>query len=459
MRNINYEFILKYIDGIAMHKGILPVTGINTDSRSIKGGDLFFALKGENFDGHEFITQAITGGAAGVVVSDSFSCPDDAPYSVIQVDDTLTSLQDLAAAYRQSFSAPVVAVTGSVGKTTTKDLVALCLSDWYLTLKTKGNYNNEIGLPLTLFDLREKHQVAVVEMGMRAPMEIHRLGEIVKPYHAIITNVEPVHMETMGSLQNIARAKCEILSFVDDDHFALINGDQPLLLEAAKAYSCKTYLFGYDDHCDIQIKRVESKGLGIEVELKVFDRCESFYLEVPAVQLAADLAAAVGMAYLMGVDLESIKAQLISYEPSDNRLKITHLSEGGTIINDTYNANPISMAAALEACKKIAQGKDTVAVLGDMFELGTYSADGHRLVGQKLAQLKFDSLVAIGENAQHIVEGALQQGMEETSIHYFKSQDESLEWLQKNLKKTSVTLFKASRGMHLEKLILAWLEE
>ncbi len=459
--NLSIDFLTKSVRGILNHPGKLnAITGVSTDSRRIQAGDVFFALRGENFDGHRFAAQAVVEGASAVVIAKDaeiiFETEDTA---VIQVDDTQIALQDLAACYRQLFRIPMVAVTGSVGKTTTKDLLALALSSRYNTLKTPGNFNNEIGLPLTLLSLKPDHQAAVIEMAMRAPGEIHRLSEIVQPDYAIISNAEPVHIETMGSIENIARAKCEVLAFIDEDHFALINGDNQSLLQAAEAYQCKKYRFGWADHCEIRILSIKGKGQGIEVELQVFDKRQQFYLNVPANQLASNLASAVGMAYLLGVSLEEIKEALLHYQPSGNRLNLVTLPQGGVLMNDTYNANPVSMIAALEALKNISQGRRTVAVLGDMFELGSYLQEGHMRVGRAVADLKIDTLVAIGESAQYIVEGALQKGMQETFVHYFTRRDECLDWIRRNVEKADCVLFKASRGMYLETLAESWIKD
>jgi UDP-N-acetylmuramoyl-tripeptide--D-alanyl-D-alanine ligase len=451
--NLSLDFIIAAVQGRLLSGNSAQIKGISTDSRKITPGSLFVALKGEFFDGHDYIGQAINAGAVAAIVADQdikTLAPNDA--AIIQVDDTLAALQDLAAGYRQLFSLPVIAVTGSIGKTTTKDILADCLSSRYHTLKTLGNFNNEIGLPLTLLNLQPDHQAAVLEMGMRASEEIRRLSSLLKPTYAIITNVEAVHLETMGTLENIARAKCEVLEFIQDDGFALINGDNELLRQIAAEFSCQKYCFGFKDGNDIQIKAIINDGRGIQVRLNLFNNEEEFYLPLPLNQLAYNLAAAIGMAHLLRIDNTNLRAALQKFQPGDNRMNIIPLAEGGVLIDDSYNANPISAMAALETCQQVSAGRRKVAILGDMLELGSYEKKGHWQVGQKAAEVGVDLLVTIGSLAQYYREGALAQGMQENCIYHFTDRQAALTWLQTHVNTADVVLIKASRGMQLDKL-------
>ena len=451
--NLQLDFIIDAVNGQLLSGACTVVNGISTDSRSIFPGSLFVALKGEHFDGHKFLIQAIAAGASAVIVSDrDINLPSANNAAIILVDDTLAALQKLAARYRQLFSLPVIAVTGSIGKTTTKDILADCLSSRYHTLKTQGNFNNEIGLPITLLNLRPIHQAAVLEMGMRAPGEIDHLSSLLQPDYAIITNVEPVHLETMGSLENIARAKCEVLEYIKKDGFALLNGDSELLLQAADHFSCRKYLFGFMEGNDIQIKSLVNDGSGIQVQLKLFDTLEDFYLPLPVSQLSYNLAAAAGAAHLLGVASQAIRASLQNFQPGGNRMNITRLATGGVLIDDSYNANPVSVMAALEACQQMSQGRRKIAVLGDMLELGSFEKKGHLQVGQKVAEIGIDILVTVGPLAQYYREGALGQGMQESCIYHFDDRQAALVWLKGNVSGAEVILIKASRGMQLDKL-------
>jgi len=303
----------------------------------------------------------------------------------------------------------------------------------------------------------KEHQAAVVELAMRAPGEIAHLADIVKPTYAIITNIESVHLETMVSLENIARAKCEVLEFVAPDKFALINGDNEILLREAQGYPNPKYTFGNNNNCDIQVVSIEKAGSGINVAMRLWDKKDIFYLPLPARKLAANMAAAVGCARLMGVSLEIIKESLGNYRPSDNRLNIINLPAGGAVIDDTYNANPVSMMAALEVCQDISSGRKTVAVLGDMLELGDYEIEGHLQVGKRVAELNVDMLVTIGERAAYIGQGALLNGMPADRIKHYRNRADSLPWLKDYVRQQDVVLFKGSRGMRLESLVQSWL--
>ena len=433
------------------------VEGISIDSRRYASGKAFFALEGQNFDGHDYVKDLIETGAAAVVISKPDKVALGVDTAVVLVDDTLEALQNLAGSYRLQFDIPVVAVTGSVGKTTTKDILAACLSPVLVTLKTPGNFNNEIGLPLTLLDCENWHQAAVVELAMRASGEISSLATILKPTHAIITNVEPVHLETMGSLENIAAAKCEVLEFIPLDKFALINGDNHYLVEAARKYACIQHTFGYNDGCDIRIIQVERVGPGVNISLEMWGNRHDFYFPLPAPQLAPNLAAAVGCAYLLGVDPAIINQGLNTYRTAENRLNIIDLPESGAVIDDTYNANPVSMLAAIEICREVSGNRRAVAVLGDMLELGDFETEGHLLVGRRAAGLNMDLVVTIGERAAYIAQGALEEGLPAERVMSFQQRNEALGWLQQNVSRGDVVLFKGSRGMRLEEILQGWL--
>ncbi|MEN6350659.1 MAG: UDP-N-acetylmuramoyl-tripeptide--D-alanyl-D-alanine ligase [Syntrophomonas sp.] len=454
--HLDLNFICNSVGGIRKNADTnLTVTAVETDSRRIKPGMLFFALRGENFDGHSFLKEVFDRGASAAVVSKSYENKIDltAGMPLIFADDTLQALQDLARAYRKRFAIPVVAVTGSVGKTTSKDLLAMCLQPRYKTLKTEGNYNNDIGLPLSVLRLQENHQAAVFELAMRAPGEIGRLARIAIPTCALITNAEAVHLETLGSVENVAMAKTEVMAGLGKDSFALLNGDNKELLDAARLYTCKKYSFGYNRNCDFQIKSVSVKNRGIEIDVRLLDQCEKIWLPLPSAKMASNVVSAAAVALLLGVDIDEIKDTLLGFKPGNNRLNIIYLPAGGIIINDTYNANPLSMAAALETGRELTGKNRLVAVLGDMFELGAYEVDGHLEVGQKAVESGVNVLVAIGERAKLIAQGAREAGMKDEYISSFSTKADGLEFLFHNIEQKDTILFKASRGMQLETMV------
>jgi len=429
--------------------GDIRVTGVATDSRKVKPGDLFVALRGENHDGHEFASQALAAGAAGVLVSRHV---EQGPS--IQVPDTLFALQELAAHHRDQFDIPVIAVTGSVGKTTTKDLLAACLEGSLSTLKTPGNYNNEIGLPLTLLGLEPGHQACVIELAMRGPGEIAALARIAKPTGCIIVNVAPVHLETLGSLENIARAKCEVLPFTRD--FAVVNGDLPELQEVPFNLG-RIYRFGFSPDCDWRVRRAYfSEGETI-FEIGIGERELRISLPLPAVHLAENVTAAVGTALLLGIDYSDIRHRLMRFAPSAGRLTIKSAANGAAIIDDTYNANPASMKAALQVLSDYSPGGRKIAILGDMFELGPYEIEGHRSVGRAAADLGIDMLLTVGERGVYIMQGAEESGFKGTRAHFATKQD-LMSCLRDEILPQDVILVKGSRGMRMEEIVKALLD-
>jgi UDP-N-acetylmuramoyl-tripeptide--D-alanyl-D-alanine ligase len=416
--NLTFDYIVQSLGGKLLQASDTNITSVSIDSRTLKPGALFFALSGDNSDGHDYIPNAIKKGAAAVVLSRPV--PElDSRTGAVMVPDTLTALQDLAANYRKQFNLPVAAVTGSVGKTTTKDILAQCLGQGQSVLKTMGNYNNEIGLPLTILGLEPEHRAAVVELAMRASGEIRRLALIAQPTCAIITNVEPVHLETMGSLEKIALAKCEVLEQMDQSNFALINGDNHLLVKTASKFSCRQYTFGTNRDFDIEIAGVESLDTGLNIDIRLFEVRDKFFFPVPAPELAVNVAAAAGTAYILGKSVTEIKEGIKHFQCSSNRLHIINLPEGGKVINDTYNANPVSVAAALQLASKLKKKARTVAVLGDMLELGPYEVPGHMKVGKEAAELGIDILVTLGQRSAHIASAAVEAGMAKDAVKHF----------------------------------------
>ncbi|NLJ71394.1 MAG: UDP-N-acetylmuramoyl-tripeptide--D-alanyl-D-alanine ligase [Syntrophomonadaceae bacterium] len=461
MQEVAFDFIVNSLNGKIIGQSSPIIRQVVTDSRqNIENNSLFVALQGENFDGHLFVEEAFAKGASAALVSDiriiDINGLNDKV--LIVVEDTLLALQSLAKSYRQLFNIPMVAITGSVGKTTTKELLYSCLSSTYNTLYSEGNYNNDIGVPLTLFNLDKSKEIGIIEVAMRGRGEISRLVDMIRPVCAIITNVELVHLESLASIENIAKAKCEVLEYLRAEDFALINGDQALLVDTASAYPTCLYTFGFKDNCDCQVINVISHNTGMRLYLKVFK--EDFVIDfpIPVPKLALNILAAISMAHLLGVPMPKIIKQIESYEPTSNRLHINNLPTGGIVINDTYNANPVSMAAALEATRFLKGNKQSVAVLGDMLELGSYEEKGHLAVGHSVVANDIDILLTIGNRAKDIAVAASEAGMDKTNIHHFNDKTECLNFLRHRLSKTEIVLFKASRGLRLETLIDDWLD-
>ncbi len=453
-RDITIKDLLEWTGGTVVSHGESVFTGIFTDSRRVVPGGVFVALCGENFNGHRFVEPAFKAGAAAAIVSEPLAAVTGK--TLIQVPDTLAALGNIAGGYRERFTLPIVAITGSVGKTTTKDVLSWCLAGRYKTLKTEANHNNDIGVPETLLKLDGTYEAAVVEMGMRGLGEIERLCRITRPDAALITNVEPVHLELLGSMENIAKAKCEIFSHLQPGGWGMISGDHPLLVAEAKRTGRKFYTFGQSEGCDCRLEKVALRPEGMALTVRLFDWQGTFTFAIPSESIALDVLAASGMAYRLGLEPEEIAAAVASYEGDTQRLHTEQLPEGGLILNDTYNANPLSMAAALDVLCAKAGHLRRVAVLGDMYELGAMEREGHLTVGQKAASCGVDVLVAVGELGRMIAEGAAAAGMPVEQIQTFDGRSEALAWLKANVSRRDAVLFKASHGLRLEELLEQW---
>lgn len=425
-----------------------PVKDIITDSRKLSEGMFFVPLVGENFDGHDFIDEAFRLGAVGVVTQKEIPLPKEG--AVILVKDTKKALWDIAHAHRMKFDIPVVAVTGSVGKTTTKELIHAVMSEKYKTLKTKGNFNNEIGLPLTLLKLREKHQAAVVEMGMSALGEISNLTRIAHPSVGVITNVGTSHIEKLGSVQGILRAKLEIFEGFTDEDQAVLNADDLLLFGAKHQIACPILYYGIYNHAaQVRGENIVYEGEeGTDFDITYEGHTVHVRLDQPGEYMVYNALAAVAVGLTLGISMEEAVAGLKHYVPEKMRMNIKR-KNGLTVLDDCYNASVMSMNAALGILVNMKNPRK-VAVLGDMFEMGSYAKEGHLTVGREVAKCAVDLLVAIGDNAKYYAEGARAEGMKEENIHYFETKPQALEFLKEALMPKDAVLIKASRGMQME---------
>lgn len=429
---------------------------VSTDTRTVAPGDLFIALVGERFDAHAFVPLAVEKGAAAVVVSRLPTVSLTVP--ALLVEDTLTALQRLAAYNRRQFNLPVVAVTGSNGKTTTKDLIASVLNRRCKTLKTTGNLNNHIGLPLTLLKLDETYGAAVLEMGMRGLGEIDLLAGIAQPTVAVITNIGETHLERLGSIENIAAAKSEVLNHLDPQGTAVLNGDDPLVRKVAGKFNGQVLFYGIDAENDIQaedIKTVDGQTSVFTVHYQ--DRQAEVKLPVPGRHNVLNALAAVGVGLVTGISLEHTAAGLAEAELTAMRLEVL---ETGTykIINDAYNANPASTKAALAVLAEQSGDRRKVAVLGSMFELGERAEPGHREVGAAVFETGVELLVTVGDLAEYIARGALDKGMAQDKVFHCLDSNQAGEVLSSCLKAEDVILVKGSRGMKMEEIVRGLLQ-
>jgi len=439
----------------------LTVTRVSTDTRQVLPGDLFFALRGDNFDAHNFVDQAVAGGAGALVVSRDVQVPAQVP--VIKVNDTLLGLQALAAYHRRQYNIPVVGITGSSGKTTTKDMIASVLASSWPVLKTKGNFNNEIGLPLTLLDLAEQHRAAVVEMAMRGPWEIHALCQIARPTCAVITNIGTAHLERLGSVANIAQAKGELLEHIPAEGFAQLPGDSQLAREQARRCHGQVLFFGLEPGLDIYAQEVRREGAGNRFTVVMGNIRQEVYLPLPGQHNIQNALAAFGVGILLGVQPEQAAAGLAQVTLSAMRMDIKEATINGgavTIINDVYNANPDSTCAALQSLAEIAGGRRrAVAVLGDMLELGSGAVDGHRRVGSAAVRHQVAQLITVGQLSRETAQGVQLAGGVPGGLVSCLSNAEALEVLKGVLQPGDVLLVKGSRGMQMEEIIRGLLKD
>ena len=422
-------------------------TGVSTDTRTLQPGDVFIALIGENFNGHQFIAQAIKKGAKGIIVSTITEKMEGV--AVYKVDNTLRALEQLAAFHRQKFSIPLIAVTGSNGKTTTKDITSHILSSRYHVLKTQANFNNEIGLSQTLLSLNEHHQVAVVEMGMRAKGEIEHLTKIAKPTIGIVTTVGETHMELLGSLENIAAAKAELVAALPEDGLAILNNDNSFVAAMRVKARCAGMTFGIDNPSDVRAENVVTGGMNIAFQCVYSQGRFMAMLPLIGRHNVYNSLAAVAVGIKLGLTAAEITAGLTSVSLTRMRQSIEKYGEY-TIINDAYNASPMSMAAAIDTLVEVADQRK-VAVLGDMLELGRIAEEAHQRIGRKLAGQGIEIVITLGELSKNIAQSAREYGVK--NVISCVTHEEVEQALKRLLKPGDTILLKGSRGMRMEKVL------
>jgi len=453
MKELTCFEVVKAVNGVQLSGPKDAVfKNISTDTRKIKKGELFIPLIGENFDGHEFIEKAFEKGAAGVLTQKMIQPDNDRV--IIRVEDTKKALGSIAAYYRSKFSPYVVAITGSVGKTSTKDIVASALAYSYNVLKTEANYNNEIGLPLTLLKLDDKVDIAVLEMGMRGQGEIRYLTNIVKPNAAIITNIGLAHIERLGSQENILKANLEITEGLQEGGTVILNGDDPLLYGMKGKLNSRIVYFGINND-DVEYKAININNLGLEgIEFDIIINDEKYKVKVPSpgIHNVYNALAAFAVGMEVGQSPDKIIKGILNYKPTQMRLDVKEY-KGITIINDAYNANPQSMEAAIKVLKDISKKGRAIAVLGDMLEMGEYASKAHFDIGSFAFKQGIDYVVTVGEKGKLIAKGAVREGMENERVYSFDDNEEAGMFLRNFAREGDCILVKGSRGMKMEEVI------
>lgn len=420
------------------------INGVCIDTRKITKGCLFICIKGARFDAHAFIDEALEKGAAAVMISEDV----EVNGAYVKVADTSKALLELSSYYRRKFNIPVVGLTGSVGKTTTKEFTYLVVNAKYNAIKTLGNLNNEIGLPQMLFQIDSAVEAAVIEMGMNHFGEISRLAQAASPTLGIITNVGVSHIENLGSREGILKAKLEILDGLAEGAPLILNGDNDLL-STVKADQHKVYFFGIDCEADFKATDITEADGKTQFTVKYFSKEQKIVIPLIGIHNVYNALAAFAAGYFLGVDPQAAADALAKYEPEGMRQKSTVVN-GITCIEDCYNASPDSMKAALQTLSRT-EGNKKIAVLSDMLELGKYAEQAHYSVGEMAAQYGVDYLLCFGSDSKHIVDGAKANGLENAFL--FDTKEALTDKIFELAERSDVIAFKASRGMHLEDVI------
>lgn len=445
MQRLNVNDIIKATDGrLVCGTGDFEISEITTDSRKAGANMMFVPIVGEVNDGHDYIKSAFDNGADAVITHKDI--PPTAGKNIIRVSDTRKAFGDIARYYKEKYTLPTVAVTGSVGKTTTKDMISAVLAMKYNTLKTQGNFNNDIGLPITIFRLEEKHEMAVLEMGMSHMDEIHYLASIAKPDTAVITNIGMSHIENLGSQENIYKSKMQICDFFDRDNLLIVNGDDKFLRHKTDKFRVVTY--GIENkNCDLTAENIKNLGIdGTKFTVRLDGQNYEILVKIPGVHNVYNALAAIAVGRNYGISMKDIAEGIKEFHITNMRMEVKKHGDI-TVIDDCYNASPDSIRAALKVLADI-KSKRKIAILGDVFEMGGFAEKQLYEVGTEFPDA--DVLITVGQNAKFIAKGAELAGIEH--IKKFSDVDEAIGFLKSFIESGDTVLVKASRGMHFERI-------
>ena len=440
------------------------VEGVTTDSRRVGPGELFIPLQGPNFDGHRFIAEALGKGAAGSLTErgrEESGGEEPIPGKfLVRVKDVLTSLGVLAQFWRRRFSGlKVVAITGSNGKTTTKDMAAQVLSETFRVLRTEGNLNNLIGVPLMALRLSSDHEIAVLELGMNVPGEIARLKEIAEPQISLITNIGRAHLEFLGNLEGVARAKGELWEGLKAEDWIAVNADDPRVVRLAGRTNCRKKTFGFHEEAEVRAAKVGSEeGMGTRFTLTIQGKERPVRLAAFGRHNVYNALGAASLASILGMGIEEIAAGLEKFQPYPGRGRVLRLGKNVHLLDETYNANPDSLEATLSAFSQMRGGSRGVLVMGDMLEIGRRAGEAHFTAGRRIAEAGVARLFYFGDMGQAVIEGATQAGMDRRKILSAGSCEEIVEGLEDLLEEGDWILVKGSRRMRMERVVEGLIE-
>lgn len=428
----------------------IEASSVVIDSRKVTEGSVFIATKGERVDGHQFIEKAIDQGAIGIICEKE---PEHCGVPYILVEDSFVALQDIAEFYRRQLSIPIIGITGSVGKTSTKEMIASVLAQKYKVLKTEGNFNNEIGLPLTILSIQEEHEVAVVEMGISHFGEMHRLSRIAKPDFCVLTNIGQCHLENLGTREGILKAKSEIFDFMNPDGYVFVNGDDDQLQKIQEQGTNEITHFGHDssnDYYATEIVNLGLKGSTAEIHMKEDEKLAfTVSIPLPGLHMVNNALAATAVGRKLSLSVEQIQEGIRSVKATSGRSNVLFL-EKWTVIDDCYNANPVSMRAAIDLLSLATTRK--VAILGDMFELGDAEKELHAGIGSYASEREIDVIVCVGNLSKEMYETTLKE-KKCKEIHYFETKEKLLKELPHILQEGDSILVKASHGMGFDEVV------
>lgn len=452
MKNLTLENIAKAVEGKLFHGENIPADteaeGVVIDSRQVGKNYIFVAIKGEHVDGHDFVRDVFEKDALAMIAERELDT--DRPY--ILVESSLEALKKLAAYYREGLDTKIVGITGSVGKTSTKEFISSVLGQKYKVLKTEGNFNNEIGVPLTLFKIRDFHEVAVIEMGISDFGEMHRLSYMVRPDICVMTNIGLCHLENLGSRDGILKAKSEIFDFASRDAVAVLNMDDDKLYSVKEVKNRKPVYYGMNRNADVYAESVEANGIyGTKavIFLKKEDKKIEVKIPLPGKHMVYNAMAAATVGEILGLGAEEIRQGIENIQSVGGRLHIIE-TEKYTIIDDCYNANPVSVRSSLDVLNNAEERK--VAILGDMFELGADEKKLHYQLGEYFKEKQIDMAVLAGELSENTYQGIRDSGAA-TQVYYYKTLEDLLDYLDIMVQEKDVILVKASHSMHFEKIV------
>lgn len=447
MENIRVKEILEAVNGRLLNgSSDVLLKHISIDSRSMAGEDLFVPLVGERADAHRFLGQAFANGAVAALTSEHEACPEDVAGALIRVEDTKRALQDIGRFLRGRLLLPLIGITGSVGKTTTREMVAAALSAGFRTFKTPANYNSQVGVPITISEISGEDEIGVLELGMSEPGEMEVIADIARVDAAVITNIGVTHIENLGSRENILREKLHIQDGMRSGGTLFLNGDNDLLSGVRAKKGCETVFFGLGGFCDYRAEHVTYDNGRPSFDMVHGDRMVPVRLNVLGEHSVLNALAALAVADRFGVPLDAAAAKLRSFEGFNNRQQI-YVSRGVTIIDDTYNASPDSMMAGIRVLASLKNCKRRIAVLADMKELGENAPQFHYEIGTFLAGQPVDEVVTFGELASEIARGA--SGRVKSATFGEDERDEMVRYLELLLQGGDAVLFKGSNSMKL----------